>query len=322
MPPFPRPNFDYAYTSTDELDRLKHYRETKPGRNIPNKHAARLLLASWNIANLGDPSQVRHDDDVKIIAGLLGWFDLIAIQEVKEDLTQLRQIIAEMPDSYRLLFTDVGGNYERMAMIYDSAKVELLELAGEIAVPPSAHRYIRISGIEQKFRGFDRNPYAVAFRRGDFAFTLVNAHLFFGSKSKQSSNRRALEAYALGRWADLQVQDPLAYTPDCMVIGDLNIPIAAPGDPIYEALTKRGLMVPEHTTEVGSTITGGTHYDQIAFFPDGTRDRFVKSGVFDFDGALFPQLWSDRPNDFSAFVRYHISDHRILWAQFDTHESS
>ena len=40
-------------------------------------------------------------------------------------------------------------------------------------------------------------------------------------------------------------------------------------------------------------------------------------GVFDFDGALFKTLWDSRGRrDFLAYLRYYVSDHRPLWAEF------
>ena len=51
-----------------------------------------------------------------------------------------------------------------------------------------------------------------------------------------------------------------------------------------------------------------------------TKDRFTgATNVFDFDGALFRDLWQKRPGSpFLSYVRYHISDHRPLWAEFRT----
>jgi hypothetical protein len=57
-------------------------------------------------------------------------------------------------------------------------------------------------GVSGAFKGFDRNPYAVAFRAGKLEFTAVSVHLFFGSHAYYDEDRRALEAYALSRWAD------------------------------------------------------------------------------------------------------------------------
>lgn len=332
MPPFERPA-DFAYDPDTEIEALRTYRATKPGRNIPQRSDDTLLLASWNIANLGDPGQPRDPQDYKVMAELISWFDIVAVQEVKQDIGAMRQLLAELPPSYDAVLTDTGGNNERLVYLYDSAKVERLELAGEIAVPPKDQRYVRLPGIEQKFRGFDRNPYAVGFRVAGMEVTIANAHLYFGSSSTRSENRRALETYALGRWADLNRKSRHAYTRNVIVIGDLNMPKKEKGDKIYDALTKRGLHLPRHTTRVGSTTGGKTHYDQLAFFPGQAGRSFVASGVFDFDGAVFADLWpadlpegattaqraayKDEVSYFKAFVKYHISDHRLLWARFN-----
>ena len=218
-----------------------------------------------------------------------------------------------------MLFSDRAGNNERLTFLYDSGKVALLEKVGEIAIAPSAQRHIRLPGIGQQFRGFDRNPYLAAFRSGSFTFLLVNVHLYFGSNSTRSRNRRSLEAYAVGRWADLRRRSANAFTRDIIALGDFNLPMVTPGDPIYDALTRRGLRVPAHSTEIASAIATDNHYDQIAFFPGQTSHEFVTSGVFDFDGALFSHLWRTRGRaDFLAYMRYYISDHHILWSQFRT----
>ena len=108
-------------------------------------------------------------------------------------------------------------------------------------------------------------------------------------------------------------------------MGDLNIPKAEPGDPIHDALTKRGMRIPDHSSRIGSTIASDNQFDQVAFFPGEVEDRRKDSRVFDFDGAVFADYWkqlstkhsSDQAlKNFRAYVRYHLSDHRILWAQF------
>ena len=319
MPPFEAPAFSYDYDAPSQIAALRTWRDTEPGRAIPAKQTGHLLLGSWNIANLGDASQIRADRDIEVIAEMLSWFDLIAVQEVKEDLSDLTRVMAALPGSYDAVFSDEAGNSERMVFVYDSARVRRLQLAGEVAIPPASHRYIRIDGSDQKFRGFDRNPYTVAFDCEGFVITVANAHLYFGSGSKQSVNRRALETYALGRWADLRWKSGNAYSDNVVVIGDLNMPKAEIGDTVYDALTKRGLRIPPHQSRIGTTITEGKHYDQLAFFPGDAGAAYVADGVFDFDGAVFADLWQARgAGDFAAFTRYHISDHRPIWAQFRT----
>ncbi len=320
MPPFPKPDFDFDFDATDEVGALRSWRDTEPGRAIPDREDGKLLLASWNIANLGDEGQIRDDDDVEIIAEILSWFDLIAVQEVKEGLNDFERVQAALPSSYRAVLSDQAGNDERMVFVFDTTRVTQLELAGEIAIPPASHRHIKLPITEQKFRGFDRNPFAVAFACGSREFTVVNAHLYFGKDNSHSRNRRALESFALGRWADLRDKRGRAYSDNVVVIGDLNMPAAEPGDVVFDALTKRGLHIPEHQSRIGTTITDGKHYDQLAFLPGDAGEAFISDGVFDFDGAIFSDLWDDPARDekdFEAFLRFHISDHRPIWAQFE-----
>jgi endonuclease/exonuclease/phosphatase family metal-dependent hydrolase len=315
MPPFPKPAFDFSYSVDAQLKALRDYRRSKPGRQIPSKSRSTLLLATWNIANLG--VHERRPQDYRLIAEMIRWFDLVAVQEVNDHLSGLRAIAAHLPKTWRILCSDVAGNKERLAYIYDSRKVSLLEKVGEVAIPPSQQRHITLPGIAQQFNGFDRHPYIAGFAVNGFRFVLVNVHLFFGSESARSMNRRSLEAFAVGRWADLRRKNAACYAPNIIALGDFNLPKRDPDDPIYQALTKRGLELPSHSSEVGSNLRSDKHYDQIAFFPGSTRDRYTgRSGVFDFDGALFKTLWQQSPPQFFDFTRYYISDHRPLWAQF------
>jgi hypothetical protein len=144
-------------------------------------------------------------------------------------------------------------------------------------------------------------------------------HLYFGGGSdKQAIERRCLEAYALGRWADLRRRDKQAYTPNVLALGDFNLPVRAASDPVYRALTRRGLHLPPHSTKVGgSNLNDDAQYDQMAVFPGPMEEAIEQVGVFDFDGALFRDLWGESEEAqkrFRSYVKYYISDHRPLWA--------
>jgi endonuclease/exonuclease/phosphatase family metal-dependent hydrolase len=262
--------------------------------------------------------QQRRAEDYELIAELVTWFDVVAMQEVNDNLGGLSAIGGNLPAPYRLLFSDAAGNRERLAYLYDSSKVVLQEKIGEIAIPPSDIRNITLPRVTQKFDGFDRNPYIATFQAGAFKFLLVNVHIYFGSDSTRAMNRRCLETYAVARWADNRRRSSNAYAHDIVVLGDFNLPKVQPGDPVYDALTKRGLQLPLHSTTIGATIATDNNYDQIAFFPGETRQEYTgSSGVFDFDGAIFRTLWQSRGReDFLVYVRYYISDHRIAWAEF------
>lgn len=317
MPPFPQPRFEYGYDPKVEIAALRRWRKHKPGRQVPAKRPDRLLVATWNVANLG--SQKRSDADFALIAEVMSWFDLIAVQEVNDDLSGLRGVLGQLPKRYRTVFSDAGGNNERLTFVYDAGKLTAAEEIGEVAFPPSQGKHVRIAGIDQRFEGFDRNPYLATFTTGQLTVSLVNVHLYFGDDSPKSMNRRSLETLAVARWADLRRRSRHAVTTDVLALGDFNLPRAVPGDPVFDALTAKGLFVPEHSTRIASSIATDNHYDQLAFFPSATQADFLASGVFDFDGAVFADLWEQRgPSAFRSYVRYHLSDHRPLWAQFRT----
>ena len=313
MPPFPKPTVAYDYDLTAQLKAIRDYAK-QPSRAIPAPAPDRLRIATWNVANLG--VQERRDKDYRLIAEIMSWFDLVAVQEVNNNLGGIRSVHAHLPARYRLLYSDASGNDERLTYLYDASRVRLLEEIGEVAPAPSTYRYITLPGVGQTFSGFDRNPYLATFTCGSFTFSLVNVHLYFGSDSTIAKNRRSLETYAVARWADIRRKSSGAFTHDVIPLGDFNLPKRQPGDPIYEALIKRGLQLPPHSTQIGSSIATDATYDQIAFFPGETQDDFVQAGVFDFDGGVFGDLWSSHQNDFLGYLRYYLSDHRPLWAVF------
>ena len=311
MPAFPKPKFTHPFTVNDEIQSLQNH---KAHRGIPEKVNDKLLLGTWNIANLG--LQERWDSHYELLAEIVGWFDIMAVQEVYDDLVGIRAIEGLLPSYYSLIFSDKAGNNERFAFLYDSRKIKMLEMVGEVSVPPKDYRYIKLDGVDTPFNGFDRNPYLCSFEFNNFNFLLINVHNFFGSESKEHVDRRSLEAYALGRYADLRRKSKNSYTKNIIAMGDFNLPKKEAGDPIYDALTKRGLKLPEHSTKIYSNILNDKQYDQIAFAP-GIKSLIEANGVFDFDHVIFPELWEESPANFRKYLRYYISDHRPLWMQLE-----
>lgn len=317
MPPFPKPTIVYKVNVANELKNLAAYKKNKPDRNIPAKKNNRLLIATWNIANLG--TQKREQEHYKIIAEMLNWFDLIAIQEVNDNLEGLRNLQKELSTNFKIIFSDASGNDERMCFLFNKKKVELKEKVGEIAIPAEELKDIKLPEIKSEFRGFSRSPFLATFKANNFVVALINAHNYFGDESElKSIERRSLEAYCIGRWADLRRKSKYCYTQNIIALGDFNLPKIEPGDLVYKALLARGFEIPEHSTKIYSNINNDMHYDQIVFMP-GLKSLITNSGVFDFDGALFPELWDkEKPNILKNYLRYYISDHRIKWIEIST----
>ncbi|WP_092980527.1 exonuclease/endonuclease/phosphatase family protein [Robiginitalea myxolifaciens] len=192
---------------------------------------------------------------------MISWFDIVAIQEVNDDLEGLRGTESFLPSENNLIFTDKGGNNERSCFVYDGSIKNQLELVAEIAIPPKDHKWIKIDGFTQTFTGFDRNPFLCSFQWRDEFILLITVHSFFGSTSKSDIERRALEAFVIGRFADLRRNSVNAFSKNIIAMGDFNIPKVEPGDEVYKVLIKRGLHLPEHSTKVYSNITNDKMYD-------------------------------------------------------------
>lgn len=320
MPVFPKPKFEYTWDVRTEIAALRRWRKE---RGIPPRTGDRLLVATWNIANLG--AQDRTDDDHRLLAEVASWFDLVALQETRHNLAGLRGILAHLPKAWRAAFSDAAGNDERMVFLYRGNKVRLCEQVAEVAVPPAQFRHIKLPGVAATFSGFDRNPFLASFSWGRLPLTFVNVHNFFGDESQPSIERRQLETFALCRHARLEHRDLHAYDRNLVLLGDFNLPHMEPGDPILKVLRNFGMVVAEHASTMGTTLPGEVsgaatprvaHYDQVAWFP-ATGALFTgRHGVFDFDGAVFADLWqSAGRKSFNTWVRYHLSDHRPLWAE-------
>jgi len=311
MPAFPKPNFVYNFDLNAELQHLINHKAT---RQVPEKSNDKLLIATWNIANLG--LQDRWNEHYKLIAEIISWFDVIAIQETNDNLIGLNNIELELPNYYDVIFSDKGGNNERSVFVFNNEKVSLLQLIGEVSIPPKDHRHIKLADVDSKFTGFDRNPYLCSFEWNNEKLIFITVHSFFGSEAKADIERRALEAYAISRYADLRKNSKYAFSKNIITMGDFNIPKVEKGDQTYDALMKRGLKLPEHSTQIYSNINNDKQYDQIAFLPD-LKSKITAHGVFDFDNAIFPDLWQTNVSNFKKYLKYYVSDHRPMWIELE-----
>lgn len=319
MPPFPKPDIAYTYDVAAEKRALRAHRKV---RGIPAKTADAVLIATWNIANLG--TQLRRDTDFALIAEMLSWFDIVAVQEVNDNFADLVYIVQLMGTKYRYVMSDAAGNNERMAFVYDSRKIKLAEEIGEVAFPPSQYQSVRVDGVTGAFAGFDRSPYLATFVADHFSLTLLNVHLYFGGEQQTHIHRRALETAAVARWSRIRAGSKYATTRDVLALGDFNMPRGEPGNLVYGAATQAGLKRPLHSSQVASAIASDNQYDQILYFPEQSEPKLKAMGVFDYDTAIFSSLWQgaaaqDRVK-FSAYLRYYMSDHRPVWCQMSMRE--
>ncbi len=318
-----RPDPAHVYDVDREIARLRAHRDNVPirpedDRRIPETTPGHVLLATWNVANLGQ--HVRRDEDLRVIAEMLSWFELIAVQEVADNRRDFDRVVELMGVRFAPLFNDTAGNNERAAFIYDTRRVALGPQVGEVGIVESDRTWIRLPGIHRDFQGFNRNPFIASFRVESTDLLLANCHLIFGKSGSaaeiaESLELRQLEAYAIARWCDLRRLDQDRYTRHILAVGDFNLPRAEPGDPLYEALTRRGLRIPPHETRVPTNVSRDSDYDQLAIVPHLQR-HIADSGVFDFDAVLFGEIWDERrPAHWRTCTKYYVSDHRPVWMQ-------
>jgi endonuclease/exonuclease/phosphatase family metal-dependent hydrolase len=290
---------------------------------IPAKALDRnLLVGTWNIRALGDVTEkwrseegdepVRDLFDLRCIAEVLSRFDVVAIQEVRGNLTALQTIMTALGPNWGTIMTDVtrgkAGNNERMVFAFDLRRVRPSGLAGELVVAIETGTSVSPTGLDRQFA---RTPYAVSFVADRIQLTLVTLHVLYGEEKERAQELREIAGW-LARWA----REERHWNQNLIALGDFNIDRR--GDPLYDAFTSTGIQPAPQLNDVPRTIFGdpGTakFYDQIAWFVDKK------------DGPMLALESSDAGSfDFVPFLRggltkttlsWKISDHYPLWVEF------
>jgi hypothetical protein len=98
-----KPDPEFVYNLEKEIQSLQYHRDFERDRSIPKKSSKNLLVATWNLTSLG--LQDRTDNDYKVMAEIISWFDLIAVQEIAIDLSGLQKLMSFLP-SYSTVVSD------------------------------------------------------------------------------------------------------------------------------------------------------------------------------------------------------------------------
>ena len=124
--------------SADLAGKLKILRERIEAAEIPaSKLDESLNIAAWNIRDFG--KNPRTPEAIHMIAEILNQFDLIALVELRDDLSDLRKVMEILGPFWKIVFcdarTDAAGNRERVGYLYDKRMAVFTGLAAE-ANPP------------------------------------------------------------------------------------------------------------------------------------------------------------------------------------------
>ena len=298
---------------------------------IPQKRTAsrNLLIGSWNLkafASLtgnkwtasGSDSPKRDRRALWAITEIVSRFDVIAIQEIKGDLLAPRTMIKTLGPGWNFLITDVtrgdAGNNERLGFVFDTRRVELSGLAGELVVPEDWENVVPSDALQRQFA---RTPYAVSFKAGHETFILVTLHVDYGD----SSSGRIPELKGIAEWMNGWANQMNALRQNLIALGDFNIDRR--GDDLWTSFTSTGLTVPADLHAMKRSIFATDndpllkkYYDQIAWFETGHRRKlsmeFVAAGGFDFVPYIYTETGMT-----NASLQHRLSDHYPLWAEFN-----
>ena len=295
-----------------------------PDRSMDN----RLLLATWNIREFDSTKGGKRGiEPMLYLAEIISAFDLVAVQEVREDLGPLDELLGYLGPWWRHIITDVtrgrSGNLERLAFLYDERKVRFSGLAGEVVLPSSATGQ-RADFVEQ----FARTPFLVGFSVGWFKFTICTAHMYYGT-DKAVDPRRLAELKHLAEFLADQRNEVHAWSKNVIMLGDFNV--FATGDATLRAVEDAGFFVPDALKAFKSNLGQSKHYDQIAFrTPDVSVNRDdLAAGVFKWDQFVYRSAdeaayesdrsgSSARPMAYRTWRTYQMSDHLPMWVQLET----
>ena len=297
-----------------------------------------LMLATWNVREFGRSKfGVRGPEPIYYLAEVIDRFDLVAVQEVRDDLTLLTQLMRVLGGWWKVVLTDVTegrpGNRERMAFLYDSRKLSFGGLAGEIVLPPTTKR----GGGHLAADQLSRTPYLVGFRAGWFRFTICTAHILYG-RAVAEDPARTREIETLARFLAQRVEEPHAWARNMILLGDFNI--FRPEDVTFEAITKAGFVVPRQLQTLPSNVPQNKHYDQIGFIAPDVQDALAlcRAGIFNvfehvyregdaatYASAMGPAYRKNRNGTArdargrAAYYRqwrtFQISDHLPMWIE-------
>jgi len=349
---------DRARTIEGLLRLRKQIASELPARSVRDS----LMLATWNIRDFGgsrlNPSP-RLTESIYYMAEIISAFDLVAVQEVNANMQPFLKMMEILGPTWSYIATDVtegsGGNGERMAFVYDKAKVLFRNIAGEIVLPKKA---------EIDDEQFARTPFMVKFQSGWCRLVLNTVHLYYGADTGAKLERRVKE---IDKIAEFLAGRAEADEENYILLGDMNIVSPAdktmkalkkhkfilPGELVKEEIPKAFLVKDADSTSPGTPLpaadgAGGfasnmnrnKFYDQIAFYSKKNELELGKSknnaGVFNFYDSVFreadwksyydsstikPKWGADDAKRKTYFAKkwrtWQMSDHLPLWVELN-----
>ncbi|MDQ8729733.1 endonuclease/exonuclease/phosphatase family protein [Bradyrhizobium sp. LHD-71] len=302
------------------IDRLLALRAGLVKTITPNNKRDSFHLATWNIRDFGghrlNPSP-RLPESLLYIAEVISAFDLIAVQEVNEDMADFQKVMRLLGRHWDYIVTDQSGNMERLAFVFDTRKIQFRHVAGEIVLPPKKGKEV----IQ-----FNRTPFLVAFQAGWFKFNICTVHIYYGTAQDTAQRKREIADIA-AFFTARQKKDGETY----ILLGDFNI--LNPDDPTMDALLGSGFEVPAALRKP-TALASANYYDQIALRTQNKLAEIRSAGCFrwqdyvfrdDADYEVYKPLMPTKTKTgkiaktdgkaYKAWRTWQMSDHLPLWVE-------
>ncbi len=280
---------------------------------LEKKGVGELRIATWNLMHFGGSGGYkRSTESLQYIAEIIDHFDLVSIQEVKRDLSQLKVLLKDyLGSEWDYVVSDVtegsAGNDERMAVLYHKERVVFSREAGEIVLPPVKGDDGEIINLRQ----LARSPFYLGFQAGWFKFKLCSVHIHYGAKSGVDRQLRVDEISALAqqlkkrsnderkrevKYLKQKKYDTTPSAANYVLLGDFNI---HEGSPSKVALTGNGFDVPDDIEKVYTNMGAQREpFDQIAVRIKDQRFKQGAGGVFDYRDFIY----RDGPDEEGAIL--------------------
>ncbi|MEO0329191.1 MAG: endonuclease/exonuclease/phosphatase family protein [Pseudomonadota bacterium] len=249
------------------------------GVQIPaRKSEENLLIASWNIKEFGHTKQ-RRPEAYLYIAEIISNFDLVVIQEVKSTLKDLYLLKRLLGNDWEYLVSDItsgkDGNSERSAYVYNTKRVKLSGIAGELVLWDEITE-------DSEIKQLKRTPYLTGFRAGWKDFAMLSVHLE-PDKDKKSVAFRQEEVRLL--LAALKRKIKEQWTSRLIIAGDFNFYKSKDG-PTVEMFNNAGFREIDSLKNLDTNASGSEVFDRM-FVNRGSYFQIVKDAYGEEKGGVF-----------------------------------
>ena len=228
---------------------------------LPRREYGSVLLGSFNIRKLGS-SRSRNTDTWEFLTDVCRSFDLLAVQEIMDDLSGLRRLMSLLGPEFSMVVSDQTGVFpgepgvgERLGFVYRWNTVERMEVASDVTydrskvidsiasdynsftnvMTPYARQLADYEAGRRRrkprlnlpvFLSFIRQPFCVAFRiaghPGTRPYEIMAVNAHLYFGNYISDRRQ--EFNALADWLLSRLKtNSRAYYPNFILMGDLNL---------------------------------------------------------------------------------------------------